>query len=136
MQGKLKLHHIGVATKNIEKDFEIFSKLGYEKCSDIFEDKIQHMKGLFIKAQDQPCLELIEGVGEDNPVKSHILKGNKFYHFAYETQNIEEDLKDFIENKKARIIVPITSATYFEKICFLIMPNMMLIELVQPKEQN
>jgi len=94
------------------------------------------MKGLFIKAQDQPCLELIEGVGEDNPVKSHILKGNKFYHFAYETQNIEEDLKDFIENKKARIIVPITSATYFEKICFLIMPNMMLIELVQPKEQN
>ena len=111
MSNSLILHHIGIATRNIQKEFEVFSKLGYEKCSDIFEDKIQHMKGLFIKAQNQPCLELIEGVGEQNPVKSHILKGNKFYHIAYETKNIEVDLKDFIENKKAKVIVPITKAT-------------------------
>lgn len=136
MSNSLILHHIGIATRNIQKEFEVFSKLGYEKCSDIFEDKIQHMKGLFIKAQNQPCLELIEGVGEQNPVKSHILKGNKFYHIAYETKNIEVDLKDFIENKKAKVIVPITKATYFEKICFMIMPNMMIIELVQLKESN
>ena len=97
MQDELKLHHIGVATRNIEKEFDVFSKLGYEKCSEVFEDKIQCMKGLFIKAENQPCLELIEGVGEDNPVKSHILKGNKFYHIAYETTNIEQDLDDFIK---------------------------------------
>ena len=93
MSDTLKLHHIGVATRNIEKEFEIFSKLGYKKCSNVFEDKNQKMKGLFIKSQNQPCLELIEGVGEENPVKSHILKGNKFYHIAYETKNIEKDLK-------------------------------------------
>ena len=136
MQDNLKLHHIGVATRNIEKEYEVFSKLGYEKTSDVFEDEIQHMKGMFIEAKNQPCLELIEGVGENNPVKSHVIKGNKFYHFAYETQNIEEDLKDFIENKRAKVIVPITNATYFEKICFMVMPNMMIIELVQPKEQK
>ena len=136
MPNNLNLHHIGVATRNIEKEFEVFSKLGYEKCSDIFEDRIQNMKGLFIKAQNQPCLELIEGVGEQNPVKSHVLKGNKFYHIAYETKNIEDNLKDFIENQKAKVIVPITKATYFEKICFMVLPNMMIIELVQPKEFN
>lgn len=136
MSSNLKLHHIGVATRDIEKEFKVFSKLGYEKCSDIFEDKIQKMKGLFIKGQSQPCLELIEGIGEQNPVKSHILKGNKFYHFAYETKNIEEDLKDFVETQKAKVIVPITEATYFDKICFIIMPNMMIIELVQLKEQK
>ena len=134
MSETLKLHHIGVATRNIEKEFEVFSKLGYEKCSDIFEDKTQNMKGLFIKEQNQPCLELIEGIGEQNPVKSHILKGNKFYHFAYETKNIEEDLKDFVEYKKAKIIVPITKASYFEKLCFVLLPNMMIIELVELKE--
>lgn len=136
MQNDLKLHHIGVATRNIDKEFETFSKLGYKKCSEIFEDEIQHMKGMFIKAQNQPCLELIEGVGEQNPVKSHILKGNKFYHIAYETKNIEKDLEHFIDNQKARVVVPITKATYFEKICFMLLPNMMLVELVQLKENK
>ncbi len=131
MQQTLKLHHIGVATRNIDKEFDVFSMLGYEKCSDIFEDSTQQMKGLFIKANNQPCLELIEGTGETNPVKSHILKGNKFYHFAYETKNIENDLMNFVKNKNAKIIVPITKATYFEKICFLLLPNMMIVELVQ-----
>ena len=65
-----------------------------------------------------------------------ILKGNKFYHIAYETKNIEKDLKIFIEEKRAKVIVPITEATYFDKICFMVMPNMMLIELVQLKELN
>lgn len=133
MINNLKLHHIGVATRNIEKEFKTFQKLGYENCSDIFEDPLQKMRGLFIKADNQPCLELIEGVGEDNPVKNHVLKGNKFYHFAYETNNIEKDLEDFVNNKGAKIIVPITSATYFEKICFVLLPNMMIVELVQLK---
>ena len=92
------------------------------------------MRGLFIKAENQPCLELVEGIGEQNPVKSHVLKGNKFYHFAYITKNIEKDFKDFVENKKAKVLVPITNAKYFEKICFLIMPNMMIIELVKLRE--
>ena len=76
----------------------------------------------------------MRGVGEENPVKSHILKGNKFYHIAYETKNIEQDLENFVHKQKAKIIVPITKATYFEKICFVLLPNMMIVELVQPKE--
>lgn len=136
MNETLKLHHIGVATRNIDKEYEVFSNLGYTKCSNIFEDSIQKMRGLFIKAENQPCLELIEGIGDDNPVKSHIIKGNKFYHFAYETNNLETCLKDFVENKKAKIIVPITKATFFEKICFILLPNMMLVELVKLKENT
>lgn len=133
---ELKLHHIGVATHSIEKELKVFQMLGYQICSNIFEDNIQKMKGIFMKAPKQPCLELIEGVGEDNPVRSHVLKGNKFYHFAYETKNIEKDVQDFIDNKNAKVVVPITIATYFEKICFLFLPNMMLIELVQLKESK
>ena len=94
------------------------------------------MRGLFIEAKNQPCLELIEGVGEQNPVKSHVLKGNKFYHIAYETKNIEKDLENFVNNQKARVVVPITKAEYFEKICFMLLPNMMLVELVQLKENQ
>ncbi len=136
MISNLTLHHIGVATRNIEKEYNTFEKLGYKKCSGVFEDTVQKMKGLFIECDNQPRLELIEWIGENNPVKSHVLKGNKFYHIAYETKNIKEDLKDFVENKCAEVIAPIMKATYFEKICFVAMPNMMIVELVQLKEQE
>ena len=135
MQCELKLHHIGVATRNIEKELSIFESLGYKKISDVFEDPVQRIKGLFIEAKNQPCLELLEGLSDDNPIKSHLLKGNKFYHIAYETNDIEKDLEKFISEKKAKVIVPITKATYFEKICFMMFPNMMIVELVQPKEK-
>ncbi len=127
----LKFHHIGVAARNIEKEFKTFEKLGYSKCSETFCDEIQKIKGLFIQAPNQPCLELLEGIEENNPIKSHLLKGNKFYHFAYETKDIESDLKYFTEELRAKVIVPVTKARYFEKICFMVLPNMMIVELVQ-----
>ena len=129
----LKLHHIGVATKNIEKEFSYFKMLGYERCSEIFVDEIQKIKGIFIEAKNQPCLELLENLTEEGPLKNYLSKGNKFYHFAYETQNIEADYHRLI-NKGAIPMVKITKATFFEKICFLMLKNMMLIELVQLKE--
>ncbi len=97
MSENLKFHHIGVATRSIEKEFKVFQRLGYYKYSEIFEDHGQKIRGLFIKADNQPCLELLEGITEDNPLKNHILKGNKLYHIAYETKNIEQDLKYLIE---------------------------------------
>ncbi len=136
MEKSLKFHHIGVATRNIEKELKAFKTLGYREISSIFEDPIQKIRGIFIGTKDQPCLELLEGLTEDNPLKSHLLKGNKFYHIAYETSDIEKDVFDFVNNKKAKIIVPITEATYFEKICFMIMPNMMIVELVQLREHH
>jgi hypothetical protein len=132
----LKFHHIGVATRNIEKELKVFQNLGYTIRDEIFEDPIQKIKGLFIEAPGQPCMELLEGLNDDNPLKNHILKGNKFYHVAYETKNIEEDLKKCVEIMRAKVIVPITVATYFKKICFMVLPNMMIVELVQLKEQK
>ena len=126
----LKLHHIGVATKNIEKEIAYFKMLGYKECSEFFIDEIQKIKGIFIEAENQPRLELLENLTEEGPLKSFLSKGNKFYHFAYETQNINIDYKKFI-NKGAIPVVKITKATYFDKICFLMLKNMMLIELVQ-----
>ena len=46
MQNNLKLHHIGVATRNIDKEFEAFSKLGYKKCSEILDNAKQKITQL------------------------------------------------------------------------------------------
>ncbi len=129
----LKLHHIGVASKDIEKEFSVFKNLGYKKISETFEDKIQKIKGVFIDSQNQPCLELLENLDSDGPLNPYLKKGTKFYHFAYETKNIEQDLEVLVKETKALVVVPITQAEYFEKICFLMLPNMTLIELVQER---
>ena len=127
----LKFHHIGVATNNIEKEFEYFKKLGYEKSSEVFFDEIQKIKGFFISAQNQPTLELLENLDSNGPLNSYHQKSIKFYHFAYETKNIENDLGNFIRNEKAIMIAPITQATYFKRICFLMLRNKMIIELIE-----
>ncbi len=130
----LKLHHIGCATRNIEKELKTFQMLGYSQCSDFFCDEIQKIKGVFISALNQPCIELLENLSSDGPLTSHIIKGNKFYHFAYETTDIHKDLERFVCDFKAKIIIPITKATFFENICFMVLPNMMIVELVELKK--
>lgn len=127
----LKFHHIGVATKSIEKELKQFEKLGYKPVSDIFVDDIQKIKGLFISAPGQPCLELLENATDDGPLSAFLNQGIKFYHFAYETNNIEK-LVETLAKDVAFVIVPITKATYFQKICFLMLRNKMIIEIVQP----
>lgn len=127
----LKFHHIGVATKCIEKELKQFEKLGYKPISDIFVDDVQKIKGLFISAPGQPCLELLENSTDDGPLNGLLNQGVKFYHFAYETNNMEQLVASMVDDG-AFVIVPITKATYFEKICFLMLRNKMIVEIVQP----
>lgn len=128
----LKFHHIGVATKSIEKELQFFLKLGYQQISDVFCDETQKIKGVFIAAPFAPTLELLENLDETGPLSGVLEKGIKFYHFAYETQDIETDLKKLVDSG-AIVVRPIVNATFFEKICFCMLRNMMMIELVQKK---
>ena len=132
--GNLKLHHIGVATNNIEKEFKIFEKFGYTKSSEVFCDEIQKIKGLFISAENQPTLELLENLNDEGPLTSILAKGIKFYHFAYSTNDIEKDLEMLVNEFGATVISSITEATYFEKICFVLLSNRMIVELVQERK--
>lgn len=127
----LKFHHIGVATSDIEKELTYYKMLGYKESSDFFCDNIQSIKGIFIEAEGQPTLELLENLTDKGPLTSCLEKGIKFYHFAYETNDIEKDVASLVASNKAIVIVPVTKATFFSKICFLMLKNMMMIELVQ-----
>lgn len=137
----LKFHHIGVATKNIEKEFLSYEKINYKKESKIFIDKIQNIKDIFITSTNSPRLELLEtydfNAKDSAGGINYFVKNNiKMYHFAYETKNIENDVIKYEKEFNAKIIVPITNAQYFNRICFLILKNMFIIELVELREVN
>ena len=54
------------------------------------------------------------------------------YHQAYTTRDIHATMEELL-SQRARIIVPPTPAVAFDNrhICFLILPSMSLIELIQ-----
>ena len=131
MLNRLKFNHIGVACKNIEKEYKYFQKLGYTKISECFEDKNQGIKGLFIAAEGQPTLELLENLDSNGPLTNILKKGTKFYHYAYETDCIEDDFKELTEKERCIVISPIKEAVYYKKVAFCMIPNMLMIELVQ-----
>lgn len=44
--GMFDFHHIGVATRSIEREIPIYSLMGYKKESDVFDDPAQGIRGL------------------------------------------------------------------------------------------
>lgn len=128
---ELALHHIGVATRKIEKEYDAFRRLGYTASSEIFIDHAQKIRGIFISAPGQPRLELLENLETSGPLDSYLKNGIKFYHLAYISQDIEYDCARLLQDCRAKILVPVMCAAFFERICFLMLPGMLLVELLE-----
>lgn len=129
--GPITFHHIGVAVHRIEKELPIYTVMGYKKEGKIFEDPEQGIRGLFLTAQDQPRLELLENLEGSHTLDKQLELGQKLYHMAYYVRDIEKAI-DLLAKNRAKIISPPKNSTYFKKqICFLMMPNMMIVELIE-----
>lgn len=129
--GCFQFDHIGVATKSIEKEIPFFSALGYETNGQIFEDNKQGIKGLFIHANNQPPLELLENLDGFNTLDPILLNKTKFYHFSYKVENYEAAI-NYFQSLRAKIISPSKLSSYFKgRICFVVLPNMLMIELIE-----
>lgn len=129
--GRFQFHHIGVACRDIEKEFPMFSLLGYTRESAVFEDELQGVKGFFITAPEQPRLELMQDINGSGTLAPHIKNGNKMYHFAYTVSDIEK-ASEVLQRARGRVISPLKQSAYFGKrICFIMLPNMYLIELIE-----
>lgn len=127
----MKFHHIGVATRQIEKELPLYLLLGYEKESGIFEDGLQGVRGIFLTAEGQPRLELLENLPGCHTLDTPLRQNQKLYHAAYCVEDIEQAMNLLIRNR-AKVISPLKKSAYFGKrICFLMLPNMMMLELVE-----
>lgn len=127
----MKFHHIGVASRQIEKELPLYRLLGYEKEGDAFEDSVQGVRGMFMTADGQPRLELLENLPGSHTLDTPLNQNQKLYHAAYCVKDIETAMDLLIRNR-AKVISPLRKSAYFgRRICFLMLPNMMLLELVE-----
>lgn len=134
--GSLDFHHLGLATKNIEKEFATYRLFGYQRESEIFIDPIQGIRGLFISHEKQPRIELLENLDGSTVLDRFIDSGVKIYHIAYMVDDINKAIQFFKERRSFLISEPQESVYFNSKICFLVLPNRSIIELVERTETN
>jgi len=129
--GSFEFHHIGVAARSIEKELPLYTLLGYEKENSAFEDDVQGIRGQFMTAKNQPRVELLENLTGRHILDKPLERGQKIYHTAYCVGDIEKAVEILTRNR-AKLISPLKPSAYFGKrICFLMLPNLSLIELVE-----
>lgn len=87
----MKVHHIGIVVKNLEKNIALYTKLAYAPISDVINDNIQHNKVVFLQNQCH-TIELIEPLDENSSIY-HFKEG--YQHICYEVENSDVFLNDF-----------------------------------------
>lgn len=127
----MNFHHIGIACDNLEKEMHCFSNLGYIQEGEDFVDPIQGIRGRFIVSKNQPRMELLINYGEKGTLDPWLSRSTKMYHVCYEAPDFFNSISK-LEKIGAKIIINPVSAIAFDnrEITFLMLPNKLLVELV------
>jgi methylmalonyl-CoA/ethylmalonyl-CoA epimerase len=130
----VRLHHIGIATNNIEKSIEHHREnFGYELTSEIVIDPIQKVRVAMLKRPDSMIgIELVEPIGADAPVVNHLKKNIYLYQLAYEVENIDEALRKARKSGSVIISRPQPSVLFNQRrIAFIFTPDRYIVEFVE-----
>lgn len=132
----MNLHHIGIATENIEKTEEMLKYFGYIREGAIAKDSLQGVYVLFLKHPTAPLIELIceEENGNHSPIQEILKKnGTSLYHLCFEAENID----DTIAKLRAQGYLPTgrkqPSLIEGRNVIFLYHSHNCLIELLERK---
>jgi RimJ/RimL family protein N-acetyltransferase len=126
-----EFHHIGIASYDIEKEFNSYEMLGYRKEGNSFVDKLQGVKGQFIVAEGQPRVELLQNLENSHALDVWLDNKIKMYHVAYYVQSISESIKILTANRVKVVRQAQKSAYFCSEICFMVCSNMLMIELIK-----
>lgn len=136
MNSNYVFHHLGIATRNIEKCANIYCKLGYT-LSDIKVEPSQNVKISFLSKEGSPLLELVEPLNIDAPISSIVKSsGTTPYHTCYEVEDLQKSL-DELEVLNFRLLFePIKAEAMDDGLfCYLFSTEIGLIELYQRKKE-
>ena len=123
----MKFHHIGIATRNIDKTLEwVSDHFQISTISDKVYDENQDAYLQMVETIDVK-IELVSG----NIVEKFIKKNITYYHVCYEVNNLEESIKSF---KKSIVISKPSQAILFDyrRVVFLLTP-IGIVELLEMK---
>lgn len=127
----MKIHHIGYLVKKIEKAIAAFENLGYRITKEPVSDEGRQADICFLE-KDGYVVELISPFSKDSVVAELMKKiGNSPYHICYETDNIDETIKD-LSAQHYVMCSELSPAPALDgrNVCFMIHPYLGMIELL------
>ncbi len=126
----LTFHHVGVACRNFELETRHFAALGYRVEGPDFHDPIQGIHGRFLVGGG-PRLELLRNDAEPGVLSPWLQKGIRFYHLAYEADDLARRRASLEELRAKEMVKPVPAVAFGGRlICFYMLPNLTLVELI------
>ena len=99
----MKLHHIGIIVKDIQKSLgELAKYFEFQETTIPTLVKSQKVNVCFLRSSDV-YIELIEPIEDDSPVKSIAETGGGFHHLCFEVDDILKSI-DKLKTDGARIL--------------------------------
>ena len=124
----MKLHHVGVCSKNIEKSIKDIKKIhNIVEQTDIIFDPLQNAALCMITIEDGTKIELISGKVVENLIRKKI----DYYHICYEVKNIEETANKMISNGAVQLSKIKPAILFNNKRVVFLKVSYGLIELVE-----
>lgn len=128
-----KIHHIGIAVKNLEESMKFYENIFELKILYIEELKENKVKVAGLKVGDVN-IELLEPLSSDSPIQTFLEKrGEGIHHIAYLVRDISKTLNSLKEKGLSLIDEKPRSGSHGTKIAFLHPKSTfgVLIELVE-----
>lgn len=131
----MKIHHVGIAVKSINKSCAVYKNLGFTDDGCLVRDTTRNINILFMK-KDSYRIELIERAVPEiaSPVDKFLLQPTEhaIYHTCYIVKNIDEQIKLLANYAFVLIDNPKPAAAFSKKqVCFLYNQNVGMIELLE-----
>jgi methylmalonyl-CoA/ethylmalonyl-CoA epimerase len=124
-------HHVGVATRDLDREAAAFAPLGYVAEGPDFEDPIQGIRGRFLVGPG-PRMELVAPAAPGGVLAPWLARGAKLYHVAYEVAGVRARVAA-LEAAGGRVVAGPVPAVAFggREIAFVMLPTLLLVELVE-----
>ena len=126
----MKLHHLGIATKNIEKT-ELFinsTHLVKSKIGPVW-DKNLKANVCIIEVLGDLSIELVSGPAVESLLKKNI----SLYHYCYEVDDIDKKIKEFIKFGAVIITNPTPAILFDNRLVTFLLTPIGIIELLNKK---
>ena len=130
-----KIEHLGIAVKNIEGSIRLYEKLFQTKCYKVEEVATEGVKTAFFKVGESK-IELLEATNPESPIAKFLdKKGAGFHHVAFETSDIDAEIKRLLSEGFELIHVTPKDGADNKRIAFLHPKAVdgLLVELCQEK---
>jgi|SRR5476651_2043842 len=99
----MKLHHVGIACKNIDTEISNISKINQivEQSAVLF-DELQNAEVVLLSLADGTKIELVSGKQVETFVKMNI----SYYHLCFEVDDLDAEIDRLIKDRALLLSAP------------------------------